>query len=327
MYTKPAVSFVLPCYNYGRYLLDALKSIFGQEGRHDFEVIVIDDGSTDNTQEVLRLFADPRLRVVRHEENLGHIKTTNEGLVQARGDFIARLDPDDRYRSYFLSSVLEKFSAFPEVGLVYGDAALIDAEGRITLEHCDRAHRDSDFKGNEFLRLLEKNFICSPTVIARRQVWYKTLPVPENLAFSDWYFTLLMARENDFYYINRVLADYRVHAENWHSKVVREKKEEPSIFWLLDSIFSKQERTKELEEKKRKVKRRVYAAQYLTLADKYFGFQMDADARRSYLAALRLRPDYFLRPALLRHLVATLIGLRIYQRLKSFIKRAPKGDF
>src|SRR6266571_2177447 len=95
----PLVSFVVPCYNYGRYLPDCLASIFGQEGAHDFEVIVIDDGSTDNTSEVLRSFTDPRMEVICHSKNLGHVATVNEGLRQARGTFVARIDPDDRYRS------------------------------------------------------------------------------------------------------------------------------------------------------------------------------------------------------------------------------------
>src|SRR6201993_820636 len=129
----PLVSFVVPCYNYGRYIPDCISSIFKQEARVDFEVIAIDDGSTDNTREVLRSCQDPRLRVIIHERNLGHIDTVNEGLAAARGAFIARIDPDDRYRPRFLTSVLGKFREYPEVGLVYGDVALIDDCGRVNV--------------------------------------------------------------------------------------------------------------------------------------------------------------------------------------------------
>src|SRR4051794_30071861 len=108
MRRSPLVSFVVPCYNYGRFLPDCLASIFGQEGTQDFEIIAVDDGSRDNTQEVLRSFSDPRLRVIRHSKNLGHIATVNEGLSEAGGVFIARIDPDDRYRPCFLTAVLEK---------------------------------------------------------------------------------------------------------------------------------------------------------------------------------------------------------------------------
>lgn len=316
----PLVSFVVPCYNYGRYLADCLSSIFNQEGEHDFEIIVIDDGSTDNTQEVLRDFADPRLRVITHPVNLGHVATINEGMSQARGVFIARIDPDDRYRPNFLSTVLEKLYAFPEVGLVYGDAALINERGEVTLERSRRVHSDGDFKGNEFVHLLEENFICSPTVIARREAWQRALPVPDHLAFHDWYFTLMIAREYDFYYVDQVIAEYRVHPANHHARIVREKREEASLFWLLDHIFSQREKDPELEAQKQRAKCRIYGAQYLTLGRKYFGFGMDADARRCLLQAIRYRPIYLIRPDVLRWLVATYIGRKRYEWGKTLVK-------
>jgi len=314
------VSFVVPCYNYARFLPDCLKGIFAQEGDFDFEVIIIDDGSVDATKDVLSGFRDPRLRVVFHAENRGHAATINEGLGLARGDFVARIDPDDRYRPGFLSTLVEKLRAYPDVGLAYGDAAIINEAGEITELSCDRVHGGRDSKGNEFIALLEDNFICSPTVIARRQAWQKALPVPAGLAFHDWYFTLQMAREYDFYYVNRVVADYRVHPDNHHSKIVISKKEEPSIFWLLDSVFGQQEKSAALQREKRRAKSRVYGAHYFTLADKYFGFRMGGDARRCYLGALRHRPRYIFSLGLLRRLLATFIGARPYEYGKAFIK-------
>ena len=259
--SDPLVSFVIPCYNYARYLPDCLNSILAQEGEYDFEIIVIDDGSTDSTQIVLQTFSDPRLRVITHSVNRGHIATINEGFQQARGRFIARIDPDDRYRPYFLSTTLEKFDQYPEVGLVYGDAALIDDCGRVIVERSDRVHGGRDFKGNEFLKLLEENFICSPTVIARREAWLQALPVPEAVAFEDdWYCTLMIARRYEFYYIDRVLAEYRVHPNNWHARAVPQKLEESSILWILDWIFRKTEIDPELEIQKQKARKRIWVS-------------------------------------------------------------------
>ena len=118
MSSSPLVSIVVPCYNYGRFLPDCLASIFGQEEVYDFEVIAVDDASEDNTNQVLRSVGDPRLRIVTHPKNRGHVYTVNEGLTEARGQFVARIDPDDRYRLNFLSTALAKFRAFPQVGLV-----------------------------------------------------------------------------------------------------------------------------------------------------------------------------------------------------------------
>jgi glycosyltransferase involved in cell wall biosynthesis len=298
-----------------------LKSIFEQEGGHDFEIIAVDDGSTDDTEKILCAFADSRLRVIRHQVNQGHVATINEGLAAARGAFVARIDPDDRYRPHFLSTALEKFEAFPEVGLVYGDAALIDQEGHRTAERSDTVHGGRDFRGNELVRLMEENFICSPTVIARREAWIRALPVPDGLAFHDWYFTLMMAREHDFYYVNRVLADYRVHPANHHSRIVSDGSEEASIFRLLDGIFAEAEKDPDMEAVKRRARRRIYGAQYLTLASKYFGLGIYPDARRCYFRAIGERPAYLFRPVVLRRLAATFVGRRIYERTKAFVKQ------
>ncbi|MCM8800232.1 MAG: glycosyltransferase, partial [Candidatus Omnitrophica bacterium] len=315
------VSFVVPSYNYGRYLKDCLESILNQEGNYKFEIIVIDDGSTDNTQQVLSNYSDKRLRIIRHPKNLGHIATINEGLLGTKGEFIARIDPDDRYRPYFLLTVLEKFFQFPDVGLVYGDACLINEDGKITVESCDYIHKGKDFKGNEFIKLLKDNFICSPAVIARREAWLKTLPVPKNLAFHDWYFTLMMARRYDFYYVNKVIAEYRVHPDNLHTKILREKKEEPSIFWLLDYIFENKETNLLLEKQKQKQKRYIYADHYFKLACRYFGEDMLKDCQRCCLKAIRYNLLYLFNFKLIRYLIGSILGKNLYGKIKLLFKK------
>ena len=310
------VSFVVPCYNYGRFLPDCLNSILHQEGNYSFEIVAIDDSSSDNTPEVLERFGDPRLRGIRHANNLGHVKTISRGLREARGRFIARIDPDDRYRPRFLCETVPRFAAYPEVALVYGDAALIDAEGRVTVPRSDRVHAGRDFRGNEFIPLLSENFVCAPTVIARREAWLEALPVPENLAFNDWYFNMMIARRHDFYYVSEVLAEYRVHDSNHHGKIVRDRTEEPSILLLLNLIFRQAESDPARERTKQMARNRVYAAQYLKLADKYFGFGMNRDARRCYLRAVWHAPANLLCWTLLRRLAATGVQRQAYDRLK-----------
>ena len=183
----PLVSIIVPCFNYGRYLPDCVGSILSQQGFADYEVLVIDDASTDDTVEVMRSIGDPRVHLMFNERNLGHVGTITRGLHAARGQFVARIDPDDRYRSDFLVATLDKFERYPEVGLVYGDVSQIDDSGRVTYERSDCVHDGHDFKGNELVALLKRNFICAPSVIARRQEWIDALPVPAHLAFNDWY--------------------------------------------------------------------------------------------------------------------------------------------
>ena len=317
---SPLISFIVPCYNYGRFLRECVESILKLEGGYDWELLLIDDASADDTPEIVRSFSDPRIRVVTHPTNLGHARTMNEGLGLARGKFIARIDPDDRYRPGFLTATVGKFDRFPEVGLVYGDVAMIDERGQVTAERCDAAHGGRDFKGNELVRLLERNFICAAAIIARREAWMQAAPVPEHLAFNDWYFTVMMARQHDFYYVDDVVAEYRVHDANHHTRIVRNKTEEPSVFWLLDQVFAKPEPRPRLEKDKQAARRRIYGAHYLDMANKYFQWNYARDSRRCYLAAVGQRPAYLARPEVLRRLAATYVDRRWYELSKAVVK-------
>jgi hypothetical protein len=241
-------------------------------------------------------------------------------MTLARGRLIARIDSDDRYRPDFLAHVLPIFEAHSEVGVVFGDVALIDANGDISLERSNPRPIRRDTRGNVLVQLLEKNFICSATVIGRREAWLATLPVPEWLAFHDWYFTVLMADRWEFYYVDTVLADYRVHAGNYHTTIVRNGSEEPSIFWLLDRVFRSKAIDPGVETAKRQARRRIYGSQYLTLADKYFGLHMNGDARRCYLRAMLFQPRYAARPDVARHLAGTIMGRGRYERGKAVVK-------
>jgi glycosyltransferase involved in cell wall biosynthesis len=99
----PTASIIVMCYNLNKYVADAVNSALLQETEYSFEVIVIDDASTDGTKAQLASFpGNPRLRIILHETNRGCVETANEGFSLAQGEFIARLDGDDRYRAHFL---------------------------------------------------------------------------------------------------------------------------------------------------------------------------------------------------------------------------------
>jgi glycosyltransferase involved in cell wall biosynthesis len=312
----PKVSFIVPCYNYGRYLKDCLESIFNQGSDVDFEVIVIDDCSTDNTLEILDRYHDSRLRIIRHAVNEGHVKTISEGIRESRGELIARIDPDDRYRPDYLSTVVPKFTAHREVGFVYGDVAIISSQGELVSEECDTIHPEGDAMANEFVELLHRNYVCAATVIARRELWLQALPVPEHLAFTDWYYNLMIARKCKFYYVRRVLADYRVHDANLHARTILDGSEEAAVRYILNRMFAEREPDEALERAKRSARHSIYAAQLRTLADKYFGAAMNGDARRCYLEVLRYRPDQIFSNSLVRRLAATFMNRKVYDRTK-----------
>ena len=316
----PLVSFLVPTYNYARYLPFCLDSILALEGSGDFEIVVVDDASTDDTTDVLERYNDPRIRVLRNERNQGHARTIQILLREARGKLVARIDPDDRYRPDFLTRTLPVFRQDPEVGLVYGDAVMIDPQGN-ALGLCEQRHQGQPFSGNELVDLLGSNFICAPTVIARRECWLDALPVPEHLAFNDWYFTIMIARRWKFHYLPHVLAEYRIHPTQHHNRVAIDGTEERSIRWLLDHVYSSAEADPVVEQRKRQARDHVYALHQLDAGEKYFGAGKYDEARRCYLAALQLSPGDALRVRYLRHLGATLLGRSTYERIKSRLKR------
>ena len=150
MKAAPPISFVVPVYNMAAFVGDCLNSILNQTGDHDYEVIVIDDASTDASGDVIATFDDPRIQLIRHRENLGAAHTITEGLLSARGAYVARIDADDRYRSHFLNRTTEVLDRHPEVGLVYGRIAMIDSMGSITDPGTSGPGSNGDTKADRF---------------------------------------------------------------------------------------------------------------------------------------------------------------------------------
>lgn len=310
----PLVSFVVPTYNVARFLGDCLRAIFAQTATEDYEVIVVDDASTDATPDVVRQFNDPRLHYIRHSHNQGHVATFNQGLLQARGVYIARIDSDDRHRPYFLDRVLPIFEKHQNVGLVYGDAALMDECGVIHHQRIDKRHGGRDFCGDEYIALLQDNFITSPTVIARRTAWLQVLPIPADLGFSDWYLTLRVARMYPLYFVNEVLADYRLHTSNMHRAMVRDYREEKTILRLLAQAFAEPDHAQE----KSKMQARIYGTHYARMGDKYFGNAMYADAQRCYKLAARVSPRALANAGVLRRFAGSYYP-EAYGRFKTLL--------
>jgi glycosyltransferase involved in cell wall biosynthesis len=125
----PAVTVLMPVFNGARYLRESLASVLAQMFT-DFELLVIDDGSTDESPTILASYPDPRMRVLRNEHNIGLVATLNRGLSEARGEWIARQDADDLSAPGRLAAQMAFVRGNPTVPLVGSDAWLIDKDGR-----------------------------------------------------------------------------------------------------------------------------------------------------------------------------------------------------
>lgn len=319
MMETPELSIVVNAYNTERYIAACLRSIFALEEAPTMEVIVIDDCSTDGTEQVVRSFDDPRLIYLRNEVNLNAAASVNIAMAKARGRYIARIDSDDEYRPQYLKRTLPLLREHPKVGLVYGDVAYMEADGRLNGGTAEVGSRRQGRPAiaNELVPLMYDNFIPAATMIARRETWQDVLPVPDGRNFCDWYWTLNMARRWDFAFVDEVLANYRLHPGNMHKDMVRQKYGETITWMNLEEIFAKED----FGPSHQHLKAEVFALQFKTLGLKYFGFGMMPDARRCLKAVVRWNPSSTLaEPALARIWLASFLPNHFYAWLKRRVK-------
>ncbi len=218
---SPKVSVCVATYNQGRYLRQALQSILNQT-MQDFEIIVSDDASTDDTPAIMAQMEDAgaqgaRVYYVRQPHNVGIAENRNRCLALARGQYIAWLDSDDVYESQFLatqSAVLDRHS---QVGLVHGAYTVIDSAGRRLPDWpLPFAHDVIEPSQAAFRELILSNYITAPTVMVRR-TWHEQVGpyAPEvGKSSTDWEMWLRIALRADLVYTATPLAQYRQHANS-----------------------------------------------------------------------------------------------------------------
>lgn len=197
---NPTVSVIIPTYNRAHLVGRAIRSVLNQTYQ-DFEIIVVDDGSTDNTEEVVKSFNDPRIRYIRHEKNRGGSAARNTGIRATYGEFIAFLDSDDEW----LPEKLEKqvlICSDEQIGLVYTGRKVIDSQSGQVLSKIV-----PDKEGNVYEQLLERDFIgtCSSVMVKKEALenikgFDETLP-----ARQDWDCWLRIARNYKVACIREVL--------------------------------------------------------------------------------------------------------------------------
>lgn len=161
----PTVSVIIPTWNRAATLPRAIDSVLGQTFG-DFELLIVDDGSTDGTAGVVEAMNDPRIRLLRQPHNQGVGAARNRGLHEARGEFIAFLDSDDEWLPGKLQRQLDRFAELPaDVGLIYTGVETITADGR-------RSARRPALRGDVSRRLLLRNGIHGggSNVMLRRSI-------------------------------------------------------------------------------------------------------------------------------------------------------------
>lgn len=220
------VSIITPLYNGGEYIRKNIESILGQTYR-DFEHIIVNDGSTDNSGEIVKSFGD---RVVYLEQkNSGQAAAVNAGIKIARGEYIGFCDQDDWWLPEKLEMQIAFLESHPEISLVYSDALLADTKGSVLNQTWGQSRGVKPCVGGYqecVTSLFDRNFICAPlTVLIRRDVFNKIGFLNDRFSIIydyDFWFRML-EKEMRFGYVDKPLAVYRIHA-NQESKKIRKVK-------------------------------------------------------------------------------------------------------
>lgn len=223
----PKITLLCPSYNHGKYIGSLIQSILNQSEQR-FELLVIDDCSTDdNLSEILK-FSDPRIRLIQHTFNQGISAGINQGIREARADIIALLASDDLARFDYLEKVLAAFEEHPEISAVYVALQHIDQEGDLLSQV---THLPVDFSRLEILKrsFFGENQLPSPGMVVRKQAGrLAEIPVG-SIQYSDWIFHNKLLFNHEVYLLNEPLIFYRVTSGSVSSRsagvVAREKLE------------------------------------------------------------------------------------------------------
>jgi hypothetical protein len=218
--TTPRVSVVIPCYNYGHYLPACVGSALDQPDV-EVEAVVVDDASPDGSGEVAEQLAaaDPRVRLIRHPRNKGHIATYNDGLEAARGDYLVLLSADDLLAPGSLARATALLEAYPEVGFAYGRA--VQFSGDPPNGDTGSVRGWTIWEGHDWLQMrwrTARGCIWSPEVVMRaslqRRIGGYRADMPHSGDLEMW---MRAAAASDVGHVNGPdQAYYRVHTANMH---------------------------------------------------------------------------------------------------------------
>jgi len=202
----PVLSIIIPCYNHGQYIREALQSVALCTDTPLYEIIIINDGSTDEaTIHVLQELESEGYNII-HQPNLGLATARNNAIKEAKGRYILPLDSDNRIRPDYINESIKVLDSCPDVAVVYGD-----------VQYFGEKNGSCVVGPYNLQKLMLDNYIDACAVF-RKSVWEKLngydthMPI---MGYEDWDLWLRFALDGQhFYYVNKVFFDYRVLASS-----------------------------------------------------------------------------------------------------------------
>jgi glycosyltransferase involved in cell wall biosynthesis len=208
----PKVSVIIPVYNGEKYIAQAVNSVLNQTYQ-DFELIVVDDGSTDRTAEILEKYGDKITYI--YQNNRERSAARNKGICSCSGEYLAFLDADDMWLPHKLKQQVQLLDLSPEIGLAHGIAFFIDESGH-RIHQNGRQMAGSLESGSEVYKsLLFENIIASPTVMVRKSCFDRVGLFDESMTYTeDWDMWLRIAIHYRVGITRRPLACYRINGDS-----------------------------------------------------------------------------------------------------------------
>lgn len=266
----PLVSVIVPVYNGELTIKETIKSVLNQSFQ-DFEIIVINDGSTDTTLDILSRFQDPRLKVFSYE-NAGLSASRNRGLSLAAGEFVSFIDADDLWTRDKLDAQVSALQSDPQYAVSYSWTQCIDSEGNpLDYGICTTQI------GNVFPELLQYFFLGSGSnALVRKQVFDNVGTFDETLTSAeDWDMFLRIAAQYKFLAVPHPQILYRISDHSMSRNVLRQEKESLKV---LDRAFSGEPGASFLH-----LKKNTYANLYIYLTTQ--ALRGSADRKKGKIAA------------------------------------------
>lgn len=211
----PLVTVGIASFNNAEYLYETLESVRLQT-YSPIEVIIVDDASLDNSAEVAKKwmcdYPDIRAQLIRHEKNQGICRVCNSIITRAKGDFISLIGSDDVYLPDKLANQVPMLmQGPPELGVVFGDIAYMDSQGKSIEPSFEKATMHS---GDVLIPLLRGNFVPAMSILVRKKCYDVVGLYDETLFYDDYDMWLRVARKFHFLYVPGITARYRIHPKS-----------------------------------------------------------------------------------------------------------------
>jgi len=212
---KPLISICTPNYNYEKFIAETIESVLAQTYQN-YEFIIIDNASTDESVNIIKQYKDSRIRFFRNEENIPVYMNVNKAMSYANGEFIAVLHSDDVYDPKFLEEIVNAYNKYPDYKVFVTDLNLWHyEENKLNRMKC---YKSGGIKKSAevLIRLSVQNNIGNfVNMVLHRECYRKVGTLSDKYKYSaDYDLLLRMAEHYDFVYIPKPLAYYRIHKYN-----------------------------------------------------------------------------------------------------------------